>query len=122
VYYKPGDEISFRLNGDKDKISGEILYFKDTVIVFKGFEVAVDEISSLYIDRKTRWWLRYKIEQLFLLGGAGCLLLDVINTGELDPNTLIISSSLIGAGLLARILIGNRIKMGGRTRLRIIHL
>jgi hypothetical protein len=52
AYYKPGDEISFRLNGSKRKISGEILELKDSIIVFHGFQVRVDEISSLYIDKK----------------------------------------------------------------------
>lgn len=60
AYYKPGDVIAFTINGDKGKISGEILDFKDEAIIFKGFEIQVEEISSLYIDEKTRWWLRYK--------------------------------------------------------------
>jgi len=122
VYYKPGDEITFRLNGNKRKISGEIVDFKDSVIVFRGFEVRVNEISSLYIDEKTRWWLRYKIEQLSLIVGGGYLLLDIIKTGELNKNTLIVSGTLIGVGLIAKAIIGNRIKIKGRTKLRIVRV
>lgn len=78
AYYKPGDEISFRINGSKGKFAAEILDFKNDVIIFRSFEIRVDEISSLYIDEKTRWWLRYKIEQLSLIVGAGYLLLDIV--------------------------------------------
>lgn len=88
----------------------------------KDFEVRVSEISSLYIDEKTRWWLRYKIEQLSLITGGGYLLLDIINTGELNNKTLIVSGSLIGVGLIARALIGNRIKIKGRTKLRVLEI
>ncbi len=122
VYYKAGDEISFRLNGNKRKISGEIVDFRDSVIVFRGFEVHVTEISSLYIDEKTKWWLRYKIEQLALIVGGGYLLLDFINTGELNKNTLLVSATLIGVGLIAKAIIGNRIKIKRRTKLRILQV
>ena len=122
AYYKPGDEISFRLNGSKRKKTGVILELKDSVIVFHGFEVRVNEISSLYIDEKTKWWLRYKVEQLGLIAGIGYLTLDLINSGQLSSETLVISGSLIGVGLLGKLLIGNRIKIRGRTKLRILKL
>jgi hypothetical protein len=120
AYYKTGEEISFRQKGSKRKISGEILDLKDSIIVFRGFEVQVDEISSLYIDEKTRWWLRYKIEQLGLLTGIGYLALDLINNGKINEETVVISGALIGVGLIGKLLIGNRIKIRGRTKLRIV--
>lgn len=122
AYYKAGDKISFRTNEHKRRITGKILELKDSVIVFKGFEVRVSEISSLYIDEKTKWWLRYKVEQLCLLAGGSYLLLDTINNGEFSEDTLIISGTLIGVGVLAKVLIGNRIKIQGRTKLRIVVL
>ena len=122
AYYKQGDVISFRTHASNQKVTGEIFGFKDNVIVFRGFEVGVADIASLYIDEKTRWWLRYKVEQLSLIAGCGYLLLDVINSGELNENTLAISGTLIGVGLIAKILIGNRIKIKGRTNLRILYL
>ena len=110
------------MNEDKKMITGEIVEFRDSTIVFRGFEVNVGEISSLYIDEKTKWWLRYKVQQLSLLAGGGYLLLDVINNGELSQNTLIISGTLIGVGIVAKFLVGNRIKIRGRTKLRIIRI
>jgi hypothetical protein len=122
VYYKRGDKISFRTTASKKRITGEILDLKDSVIVFKGFVVSVNEIASLYIDEKTKWWLRYKVEQLCLMAGGGYLLLNILNGEEISPDTWIISGSLIGVGLMAKILIGNRIKIKGSTKLRIVTL
>jgi len=122
VYYKTGDEISFRLNESKERITGHIYDFQDSVVVFKGFKVKVSEISSLYIDEKTKWWLRYKIEQLGFITGGGYLLLTIINNDEISKDVLIISGTLIGVGLIAKVLIGNRIRIKGSTRLRIIRL
>lgn len=122
VYYKPGDEISFRTIASNKKITGQIMELKDSIIVFKGFKLNVCEISSLYIDEKTRWWLRYKVQQLSLIAGGGYLLLNLINNGEISEDDLIISGTLIGVGLIAKFLIGNRIKIKGRTKLRIVRL
>jgi hypothetical protein len=57
-----------------------------------------------------------------LIGGTGYLLLDILNTGELNKETAIIGGAIIGTGLIAQILIGNKIKIRGRTRLRIVNL
>lgn len=122
AYYKTGDMISFQVKGRKSKITGEIVDFKDSVIVFRGYEVNVTEIKCLYIDEKTKWWLRYKIAQLSLITGTGYLLLDVINTGQLNKNTLTVGGTIIGVGLLAKLLIRNKIKIRGRTKLRILKL
>ena len=122
AYYKPGDVISFRVTGDREKITSTILALRDSTIVFKGFEVGIKTISHLYIDEKTKWWLRFKLAQLTLMGGTAYLLLDVINTGELNADTLIVSGTIIGAGLLAKLLIGNTIKIRGKTKLRILNI
>lgn len=122
AYYKIGDVISFKVNGRKSKIKGEILELKDSVIVFRGYEINVNEITHLYIDEKTKWWLRYKVEQISLIVGGGYLLLELINTGELNRDVMITSGTLIGVGLLAKLIIGNKIPINGRTKLRILKL
>ncbi len=120
AYYKSGDVLSFKVRDRKSKITGEILDIQDSVLVFKGYEINVSDITHLYIDEKTKWWLRYKVEQLSIILGAGYLLLELINTGELNRDVLIVSGTLIGVGLIAKLLIGNKIKIKGRTKLRII--
>jgi hypothetical protein len=47
------------------------------------------------------------------------LTIDVLNTGELNEKTTMISGSLIAAGLLSRALISKTIKIKGRRRLMI---
>ena len=79
VFYEKGDIISFQVKGRRLKITGQIIDFKDSVIVFQGYEVKVSEIKCLYIDEKTKWWLRYKIAQLSFITGTGYLALDIIN-------------------------------------------
>jgi hypothetical protein len=114
--------ISFKIEGRKSKITGEIVELRDSIIVFRGYEVPIRQITCLYIDEKTKWWLRYKIAQLSLIAGTGYLALDVINTGELKKETLIVSGAVIGVGLLAKLLISNKIKIKGKTKLRILKL
>jgi hypothetical protein len=121
VYYRPGDDLSFYLKGKKSKIKDEIIGFEDSLIIFKKHRVHVREIAALHIDHKTRYWLRYKPAQILLLGGTAYLLADVLNSGELDKNTLILSGSMIGAGLVAKLIITNKIKVRRNTKLRIVH-
>ncbi|MEO8471931.1 MAG: hypothetical protein ABI477_07045 [Chryseolinea sp.] len=122
AYYEAGNVISFRIAGERDKTTSEIVRLGDSTIVFNGFSIRVNKISHLYIDEKTKWWLRFKIEELSLIGGAGFILLDVLNTGEVSKETAIIGGAIIGVGIIAKLLIGNKIKIRGRTRLRIVNL
>lgn len=122
VYYEIGETISFQVNGGKTRITATITGFRDSVIVFNGLEVPVASIRCLYIDEKTRWWLRYKIAQLSLITGGGYLSLDAINTGKINQQTLAVSGTIIGVGLIAKLLISNKIKIKRRTKLRILHI
>ncbi len=122
AYYGRGDLISFKVHGNKSKIVGEILDLKNSVIVFSGFEVPISKIKCLYIDEKTRWWLRYKLAQMTLITGTGYVLLDVINSGEFSKDTLMVGGVLIGVGLVAQLIIGNKIKIKRRTKLRILNV
>ncbi len=122
VYYEKGDVISFQINGRKSKIKAEIIDFKDSTIIFQGFEVNVDQIKCIYIDEKTKWWLRYKTAQLSFITGMGYLALDVINTGKIDKNTLAVTGTIVGVGLVAKLLISNKIKIRRRTKLKLLKL
>ena len=118
-----GDVISFRIKGDKKKITEPIRGVEDSLLVFKYFNLNPKEITHMYVDEKTKVWffLKYKYEKLFLFAGTGYLILDVLNTGELSEETLIISGSLITAGLLAKGLISKRIKIRGKRGLYILN-
>ena len=124
VYYKMGDIISFQLKSDKQKITAQIRGFTDNSIVFQYYTIDPNEISHMYVDNKTKQWyfMRFKYEKFFLIGGAGYLLLDLANTGELTKETLVVSGSLFTAGLLAKFLISKKIKIKGRRMLRVLNL
>lgn len=122
VLYKKGDIISFRLINDKSKFTEQIEGFEDSLIVFQSFKVNPTQITHLYVDSKTKVWyiLRYKYEKIFFIVGFGYPLLEIINQGKIDKETLIVSGSLITAGLLARWLIDDKIRIKGRRRLLIL--
>ena len=120
--YKTGDIISFRVKADPVKITDQIMGFEDSLIVFRNYKVNPKEITHMYVDKQTRTWyfLKYKYEKLLLFTGIGYLVVDGFNNKEFTKETLIISGSLIGAGLLARWLISKKIKIKGRRKLVIM--
>ena len=125
AYYYPGDIISVRVKGNREKVSGQIREFQDSLILFDYYRVNVNDITHIYVDDKQKFWygFRYKLEPLLLIAGAGYVVLDVVNTQEFDQNTLLIGGSLIGAGLLVRWLTrDDKTRIRGRRRLDIVSL
>jgi len=121
--YTTGEIISFRIKGDRSKITRQILGFEDdSLIVFQDLKVNPKAISHLYVDKKTRTWyiLKYKYQALFPLLGTGFMLLEFVNTGKLSESTLIFGVSLVTAGVLAKLFISNTIKIKGKRKLMII--
>lgn len=118
VAYKVGEKITFQLHGDRSRFSGLIRGFEHDMIVFRDYKISPAEISHLYVDDKTRQWfvLRYKYEKLFFIAGAGYLLLELLNTGELETESVFIGGSFLTAALLARLLIARKIKVTGKRR------
>jgi hypothetical protein len=121
-FYEVGDVISFRLKNDKTKVTGKILDFEDSVIVFQGYKINPQRISAIYVDKKTRTWfaLRYKYKYLLPEIGAGYLLLEWVNTGSVDTGVLKFSGAFIASGVMARFLISDRIKIKRKRRLVIM--
>jgi hypothetical protein len=122
--YKKGDVISFRVRGEDFKITDEIRGFTDSTIMFKDYMINPKEITRLYFDDQTRSWFifRTKYSRLFIIAGVGYGLIDVLNTGEFDKQTMIISGSLIAAGVLAKLLIPNYFRIRGTKKLIIINI
>jgi hypothetical protein len=122
AHYVVSDVITFRLRGERKKIKAEIIGFEDSLIVFNGFKVYPKNITDLYVDPKTRIWyaVRFKYARLCFIAGAGYMLIDLANNGDLNESTVVIGSTLIGAGVIAQLLVSKRIKIKGRRRLEII--
>ena len=123
VFYKKGDVITFRVAGEKFKITAEIKGFADSLIVFRDFTINPREITHLYFDSKTRGWfiLRMKYSRLLIVAGAGYGLLDILNSGEVDKKTTIISGSMLAAGILTGLFIPRYFKIRGKRKLIIIN-
>ena len=120
--YKIGQTISFRVRGERTRITQQIIGFNDSLIVFRNYQVNPREITHLYVDDKTRKWflLRYKYEKLFLIAGIGYMTLDLLNTGEIEKETAVISTGLIAAGLLARVIISKKMRINRDRKLVVI--
>ncbi|MGB3851147.1 MAG: hypothetical protein WA958_14355 [Tunicatimonas sp.] len=120
AYYEVGDQLTFYLPGKRSRRTETILGLEDSLIVFRGYTVLVSQITALHIDDQTRWWLRYKPAQLALMAGTGYIVLDTVNNRELNKGTLAIGGSLIGLGLIFRLLIPNKIRIRRKTKLQIL--
>ena len=124
AYYEKGEVISFRVNGDRTRHTHQIETFTDSTIVFRYHEVALRDITHVFVDQKTRQWfeMRYKYEKVLLIAGFGYLMMDVINTGELSNETKWVSLSLIGAGIVAKFMVKDKIRIGGRKQLYLVNI
>jgi hypothetical protein len=122
VSYEAGEILTFDLKGDGSKIRAQIKGFEGNLVVFQNFKVSPGEVANIYVDDKTRTWFifRYKYQRVLPLIGLGYMLLDFINTGSLSKETVVFGSTLIAAGLLAKIFISEKIKIKGRRKLVII--
>ncbi|WOK07959.1 MAG: hypothetical protein ACMVP2_19660 [Imperialibacter sp.] len=120
--YFAGEVIAFRIKDNDFKVTDQIKGFRDGLVLFDGYEVHPNDFEVLYTDQKTRAWFAfgYKFVKLTMIAGAGYLALDVINTGRFDKNTMIISGSLIGAGLIGRLFIREKFKIKGKKKMVVI--
>lgn len=120
--YRIGDEISFRVKHEKTRLTGQIIGFEDSLIVFYNMKINPKNISHFYVDGKTKAWyfLKYRYAKLFFFTGAGYLMIDIINSGEPEKETVVTCASLMGAGLLAQAIVGQKVKVGRRGRVVII--
>lgn len=122
AHYVVSDVITFRLKGERRKIKAEIVGFEDSLIVFNGFKINPGHITDLYVDPKTQIWyaMRFKYARLCFIAGAGYMLIDLANYGDLQESTVMVGTTLIAAGVIAQTLVSRRIKIKGRRRLQII--
>lgn len=122
VFYQVGETISFNLKGNDSKISAQIKGFEGNLIVFQDFKVNPGDVTSIYVDAKTRTWfiLRYKYKAILPIIGFGYMLLELLNTGSLSNEAVLTGSIFIAAGLLAKVLISETIKIKGRRKLVVI--
>lgn len=123
VVFHEGEEIRYRLRGERNFRHGLIQGFGQNVIRFHYLEVPLSEIETIDISRKeyTRFHFRSSGTKV-MIAGAAFLVLDWGNQQEVSPATLTISGSMIAAGFILRLLQKRKFTPGGRYRLEIIDL
>jgi len=120
--YSVGDVISFREKGSKEKITWQITDITDSTIVFGDRSIAPYKIGAMYVDAKSKIFFPFRFKYAYTLMAAGVayLLIDAFNSKEFDRNTIIISASMVGAGIIARLLIKDYIKLKPGRKLVIL--
>jgi len=122
--YHAGDPITVRVRNKGDKVSGRITGFLgDSLVLTQQDTLRISAIEAIYVDGKTREWFvfRYKYKHILPIAGVGYLLIDRLNSGFVNRSTLLVSGTLIGAGILARLLISEQIRIRGKRKLLIMH-
>lgn len=121
------DEISFKCEGYYKKIKDTIVGFSDSLIFLKNHEpVSVNQIRKINLDRSN--WLIRKVYKTAIVGSVYLLLIDAGNNVAnknptvVDRPFIIICSSMMAGGLIIKFVSVKRIKIGNRTRIKIIDL
>ena len=122
VIYNIGDVISFQRKGSKQKITWQISNITDSTIVSGDRSIAPHKIGALYLDAKTKMLrpLRNQYKYYLTAAGIGYFFIDWANSKEIDSSTIIVSGTLIGAGILSAILVKDYIKLKPGRRMVIL--
>ncbi len=119
-----GDELNYRLAGDKAWYKGTIqdLIVEENIILFEDRYVRMGDIQAL---RKRQRWSRQIGNQLYVFAGSW-LVFSTAGTllgWELRWDTAIITGSALATGwLIKNIFKYKKYKMGKRRRLRMLNL
>lgn len=120
----PGTLIKFQLKNDDRVYKKEIVGFRDSTIVFKSYEVNLDDIGMIRIPLHPRL---KKYSEVFIAAGGILFLADQINNSVVDDNdpslnrgVSIVSLSLISSGIIFRFLQKRTYRFPGKRKLKII--
>lgn len=122
VIYYVGDVISFRVKGSKEEITWPITGITDSTIVSADRSIEPNKIGAIYIDRKSKIFFpfRFKYRPYLIAAGSAYFLIDAINSKQIDRSTVIVSSSMIGAGAILGLIIKDYIKLKPPRKLVIL--
>lgn len=120
--YLPGDQISFRIKGSDDKVTWQLADITDSMIASVYDTISPSAISHIYIDEKTKIFFpfRYKMAGTLVAAGVGYFLIDWVNSREIDKSTVLVSSSLVAAGVAYHFLVKKYIRLTHRRKLVIL--
>ncbi|MFL5754121.1 MAG: hypothetical protein ACJ76F_11985 [Bacteroidia bacterium] len=126
IKFSANDHFCFRLKNSRKKYCGTIEGLGDSLIVFKGRTVGIDEIAMVYRDRSN--FVTRGLSTFFIGLGIGFVSLDSFNNfinnerPIVKQQALIESASFLAAGLLLKKLGLKRYRIGKRRSLRILDI
>lgn len=127
IRFFKGDQIHFKLKGDKYRYHKVITAIDDNTITVAGTKIPIKNIRSVTIYNDL--WLIHQGSKYLPIAGAAYLLIDLINPlltngGGRDlritPGTAIVSGSLTAAGLALNIFKKRTFRMGKNKYLKIL--
>lgn len=130
TFFKSGDEIRYKLKGEKHFRQDHIVSVKDSSLVFHYNKINLDDISE--IDIRNKNFIKFNLKQagtLLQISGAMYIVLDQFNKTvvqgrewEFEEDVWITGAVLIVAGTGIKFLHPRKFKVGGRYKLRIINI
>jgi hypothetical protein len=122
IEFTDGEFIRYQLKGADSFQRSLILGFSDSTIIFRNYEVAIKDIAKIDIRKKSFGGFRWnQLGLLSILSGGLFLVIDSINN-EFTSQTAIISSSLVGGGLILALLKQRYFKISRKHKIEIINL
>ena len=121
VRFYAGEEMRFKVASDPSFHRAVILRFEDDYVVFPDYRIDVDSITAIDVRKKpvSRFNVNSYANKLPIAGGA-YFLVDYLRNDGVDRSTVIVSSALVGTGLLAGILKKKVFKPDSKRTLAII--
>lgn len=123
--YQAGDEIQFKLKGEKYFNKGRIIGFSDQKIKLRFSEIAISEIQTIRVAENSRYGVEL-LSNAAITAGVFFILIDqgnqlLVQDEGLGPSsqTLLISGSLVGGGLLLKLLQKKKFSLKN-TRYRLV--
>lgn len=128
--FKSGDEIRFKLKGEKHFRHDHIISVKDSSIIFHYNKINLEEIIEVDIRKKD--FLNFNLKQagsrIQIVGGM-YIVLDQFNKSvvqgrewQFEEDVWVTGAVLFAAGTGIKFLHPKKFKVGGRYRLHIINI
>lgn len=124
VYYV-GEEIQYKLPGEKDFRSARITQILDSAFVTHNDSIPFRSIDKINIKSQRKPGLLSAAGPMLIIAGLGYFAIDQINQGvvqgggsSIDSSVVTASAIISGTGAMIMILRKNKVPLGGWWRLR----
>ncbi len=123
ITFKPGERIRFQLKEESFFRTDQFIDVQDTSIVFSGIgSVYPGQVNVIDISNKSGLLLKM-LQKFVLIGGPTFVLLDMINSGKIDPGFILIAGSItVSLFTLLKVTQRKRFRHRGKNKIVPINL